>query len=122
MDTYSNIFDIIIVVFGFYMIYAVFQMKFNDIIRVGVILPPSVNEKMLLDREGFKKYAFPRHLAEGVIMVFLGMAGILLDLNGLGLYHAFVYLVVLAVWLIFYLSVERGKKKFYKQFDNKKKK
>ena len=55
-------------------------------------------------------------------MLFLGMAGIFLDLNGLGLYHAFIYIVVLVVWLVFYLSVERGKKKFYKQFDNKKKK
>lgn len=122
MDTYSNVFDIIIVLFGLYMIYSVFQMKVNDIIRVGVILPPSVHEKMLTDREAFKKYAFPRHLAEGVIMLFLGMAGIFLDFNGLGLYHAFIYIVVLVVWLVFYLSVERGKKKFYKQFDNKKKK
>ena len=74
MDTYSNIFDIAIVLGGIYMIYAAQMMKLNDIIKVGVILPPTVNVHTLTDREAFKKYAYPRHLAEGMILVLLGMA------------------------------------------------
>ena len=122
MDTYSNIFDIAIVLGGVYMIYAAQIMKLNDIIKVGVILPPSVNPNTLTDRKAFKEYAYPRHLAEGLILVLLGMVGIGLDLYGYSAYHAIIYAIVLVVWLVFYLSVEKGKRKFYRQFDKKKKK
>ena len=122
MDTYSNVFDIAIVLGGVYMIYAAIQMKVNDIIKVGVIIPPSVNVHTLTDREAFKKYSYPRHLAEGAILVALGITGIGLDLYGLSVYHALIYAVVLVLWIVFYLSVERGKKKFYKEFGNNNKK
>lgn len=122
MDTYSNVFDIAIVLGGIYMIYAAQMMKLNDIIKVGVILPPTVNVHTLTDREAFKKYAYPRHLAEGMILVLLGMVGIGLDLYGYGIYHAIIYAVVLVVWIVFYLSVERGKRRFYSQNDKKQKK
>lgn len=121
MDTYNNIFDIVLVLFGAYMMYASFQMKVNDVIKTGVILPPSVPENGLSDREGFKNYAYPRHMAEGVIMIILGMTGIGLDIYGFQIYHILVYIVVLILWLVFYLSVEKGKRKYYK-FDPTRKK
>jgi hypothetical protein len=103
-----------------YMMYAAFQMKANDIIKSGVILPPTVNANFLKDREGFKKYAYPRHMAEGAVLIILGMVGIGLDVYGYQIYHAAVYAVVLIVWIIFYMSVEKGKKKFYKYDGTKK--
>lgn len=104
------------------MIYAALQMKVNDIIKVGVIIPPSIHVNSITDREAFKAYAYPRHLAEGAILVLLGIIGIGCDLYGYSAYQAIIYGIVLIVWLIFYLSVEKGKKKFYRQYGNKKKK
>ena len=54
MNTFNNIFDILIVFGGAMILYYAEQMKANDIIKVGIIVPPSVNVKGMKDREGFK--------------------------------------------------------------------
>ena len=113
MNTFNNIFDIVIIFGGAMILYYAEQMKANDIIKVGIIVPPSVNVKRMKDREGFKNYAFPRHLIQGLILMALGMFGIGLDLYGRADLHAIVYFVVLAFYIIGNYVIEKGKKKFY---------
>ncbi|SEF96235.1 hypothetical protein SAMN02910276_01509 [Butyrivibrio sp. Su6] len=113
MDTFSNIFDILIIFGGAIIIYYAEQMKANDIIKVGIMVPPSVNVKKMKDREGFKAYAFPRHFLQGLILMVLGLVGIGCDLYSRPDLHAIVYIVVLAFYIIGNLFIEKGKKKFY---------
>lgn len=113
MDTFSNIFDILIVFGGAIIIYYAEQMRANDIIKVGIMVPPSVNVKKMKDREGFKAYAFPRHFLQGLILIVLGLVGIGCDLYARPDLHAIVYIVVLAFYIIGNLFLEKGKKKFY---------
>ena len=114
MDTFSNIFDIVIIFGGVMLIYYSEQMRVNDLIKVGIMIPPSVNLRALKDREGFKKYAFPRHFFQGLVLVLLGLVGIGCDLYGRSDLHIIVYIVVLAFYLICNFLIEKGKKKFYK--------
>jgi hypothetical protein len=110
MNTFNNIFDILIIFGGAMIMYYAEQMKTNDIIKVGIIVPPSVNVKRMKDREGFKNYAFPRHFIQGVILIALGMIGIGCDLYGRADLHAFVYMIVLAFYIIGNIFIEKGKK------------
>ena len=113
MNTFNNIFDILIVFGGAMILYYAEQMKANDIIKLRIIVPPSVNVKGMKDREGFKNYAFPRHVFQGLVLILLGMIGIGLDLYGRTDVHALVYIVVLAFYVIGNFVIEKGKKKFY---------
>ena len=88
-----NIFDILIIFGGVMIIYYAEQMRANDLIKVGIMVPPSVNVKKMKDREGFKNYAFPRHFLQGLVLVVLGMVGIGCDLYGRADLHAIVYVV-----------------------------
>ena len=114
MDTFSNIFDILIVFGGIMLIYYSEQMRLNDVIKVGIMVPPSVNVKTLKDREGFKKYAFPTHFFQGLVLIVLGFIGIACDLYGRSDLHMIVYLIVLIFYIVANVLIEKGKKKFYK--------
>lgn len=113
MNSYSNLFDIIIIIGGGVLTYYALQMKLNDIIKVGIIVPPFVNAKGIKDREAFKKYAFPRHLVQGLLLILIAIVGISCDLYGRPDLHMTVYAIGLIGWIIFNLIVEKGKKKFY---------
>ncbi len=113
MDSFNNIFDLAIIFGGAMIIFYAEQMKANDIIKVGIMIPPSVNVHALKDREGFKNYAFPRHFIQGLVLVVLGMVGIFLDLYGRSDLHIIVYGLVLIFYIIANIIIEKGKKKFY---------
>lgn len=113
MDTFNNVFDIAIIIGGSLIFYYAVQMKLNDVIKVGIMVPPMVNVNGMKDREGFKNYAYPRHIAQGLALVVLGMTGIILDLMGRGDIHVIIYVVALAVLLFGNMLIEKGKQKFY---------
>ena len=113
MDTFNNVFDLAIIIGGGIILFYAIQMKVNDIIKVGIMVPPMVNVQRMKDREGFKKYAFPRHAFQGIALAVLGMAGITLDLMGRGDIHVIIYGVALLVLLLGNVLIEKGKQKFY---------
>ena len=113
MDSFSNIFEILIIIGGAMLIYYSEQMKINDVIKVGIMISPKVNVHKLKDREGFKKYAFPRHFIQGLVLVLLGMTGIICDLYGRGDLHTYIFVCVLVFYLIGNAIIEKGKAKFY---------
>ncbi|WP_029231137.1 hypothetical protein [Butyrivibrio sp. VCB2006] len=113
MDTFNNIFDLAIIIGGVYIMYYAVQMKIADKIKVGVIVPADVNVQGMKDREGFKKYAYPRHVAQGLALTLLGVIGIFLDLIGRGDVHVIIYAIALVVLIIGNLIIDKGKRKFY---------
>ncbi len=113
MDSFNNIFDLAIIFGGAMIIFYAEQMKANDIIKVGIMIPPSVNVRALKDREGFKKYAFPRHLIQGIVLVLLGMIGIFCDLYGRPDLHIIVYAAVLVFYIVANIIIEKGKRQYY---------
>ena len=113
MDTFNNVFDLAIIIGGAMLLFYSVQMKVNDIIKVGIMVPPMVNVNAIKDREGFKNYAYPRHMVQGIALVLLGMVGILLDLMGRADIHVIIYAVALAVLLIGNVVIDKGKQKFY---------
>ena len=113
LDSFDNIFDLAIILGGVYIMYYAVQMKIADKIKVGVIIPPDVNVKAMKDREGFKTYSYPRHLAQGVLLIALGVVGIFLDLMGRSDLHVIIYIVALVVLLAGNYLIEKGKKKYY---------
>ncbi len=113
MDTFNNIFDLAIIFGGAMLMYYSVQMKTADKIKVGVIIPPTVNINGMKDREGFKNYAYPRHVAQGIALILLGVVGIFCDLIGRADIHVIIYVVALIVLLVGNMLIEKGKKKFY---------
>lgn len=113
MNSFSNVADILIILGGALLIYYAEQMRVNDLIKVGFMISPKVNVHKLKDREGFKKYAFPRHFAQGFILVLLGMTGIFCDLYSRGDLHVYIYIGVLVFYVIGNVFIEKGKARFY---------
>lgn len=87
MDTFNNIFDLAIIIGGAMILYYAVQMKTVDKIKVGVMIPPDVNVQKMKDRAGFINYSYPRHVAQGIALVLLGVTGIFCDLIGRGDIH-----------------------------------
>jgi hypothetical protein len=113
LDSFNNIFDIAIILGGVMIMYYAVQMKVNDVIKPGIIVPPDVNVKKMKDREAFKKYAFPRHSVQGLLLALLGFVGIFLDLIGRSDLHVISYAVALIVLIVGNLVIEKGKRQFY---------
>ena len=113
MDTFNNIFDIAIILGGTMILYYAVQMKINDIIKPGIIVPPDIDARKLKDREGFKKYAYPRHSLQGFLLVLLGVVGIFFDLIGRSDIHVIIYGIALVVLIVGNLVIEKGKRQFY---------
>ncbi|MCR5557565.1 MAG: hypothetical protein K6F75_08440 [Butyrivibrio sp.] len=113
MDSFNNVFDIAIVIGGVAILFFAVQMKVNDFIKPGIIIPPDINDKRMKDREAFKNYAYPRHCVQGILLIILGVAGIFLDLIGRSDIHILTYLVALVVLLFGNFIMEKGKRRFY---------
>ena len=113
MDTFNNIFDLAIIIGGAMILYYAVQMKTADKIKVGVMIPPDVNVQKMKDRAGFINYSYPRHVAQGLALIFLAVAGIFCDLIGRGDIHVIMYGIALVVLLIGNIMIDKGKRKFY---------
>ncbi len=113
LDSFDNIFDIAIILGGAMIMYYAVQMKINDVIKPGIIVPPDVNVQKMKDREAFKRYAFPRHAVQGILLALLGFIGIFLDLIGRSDVHVVTYVVALVVLIVGNLVIEKGKRQFY---------
>ena len=113
MELYNNTFDLILIIAGGYIFFYTYQMKANDIIKPGVIIPRTVSENRLKDREGFKKYAFICHLIQSIFLAALGLGGAVLTSLGMGEFHVIIYAVALIILLVGNFFIERGKRKFY---------
>lgn len=113
MDTFNNVFDLVIIIGGSMILYYAVQMKANEVIKVGVLISPKVNIHTMKDKKGFINYSFPRHAIQGCALALLGMAGILTDLINRPDLHVIIYAVALAVLVVGNIVIEKGKKKFY---------
>lgn len=109
----NNIFDLAIFLGGAYMIYCAINMKTNDVLKAGVIIPATMHPGSIKDKEGLKAYTYPRLLGQGIAMVIMAAIGIFCDLYGLNLVHLGLYLVVLVGYIITNRKFEQGKAKYY---------
>ncbi|MCR5100288.1 MAG: hypothetical protein K6B41_02890 [Butyrivibrio sp.] len=109
----DNLFDVAIVFGGMYMLYSAIQLKVNKLFKVGVVIPPSMNERSIKDKEGFISYTYPRLMGQGIGLIIIGIGGIAFDMMGLSDAHIILYLIALVVLLVGTRIIENGKKKFY---------
>ncbi|MCR4901994.1 MAG: hypothetical protein K6A23_03985 [Butyrivibrio sp.] len=109
----NNLFDLAIFLGGAYMIYCAINMKANNVLKAGVIIPVSIHPGSIKDKEGLKAYTYPRLLGQGIAMVIMSAIGIFCDLLGFGMAHLILYIVVLVGYVITNRKFEQGKSKFY---------
>lgn len=106
-----NIFDVLIVGSGLYLIYAAIAMKRTGKVP-GVMLSKGVDVKKTADVSGFIKDAFWKTIVIGIVSVLAGGIGLYSNYNaGLGwLYTAVIPVYAVALMLYGYLMVKAQKK------------
>lgn len=106
------IFDLLIVVFGVYMVIAAFKMKKSGVINT-VLITPEESAKCS-DREGFIGDMYWREAFFGALMALLGAVGFVNDrIVSLGGWNIVEMIVFLAVFLWFQWSLNRARKQFF---------
>lgn len=112
-----NIFDVLIVVSGLYMIYAAIVMKTQGKITGGIIVSKDVDVNQIRDKEGLIAYMFGKVLLIGIITCIVGVTGILLiKFNG----PVYVSVISLSIFLIVLIWFAILSKKARKMFIDKK--
>lgn len=109
----TNIFDILIIVSGLYLIYAAVIMKKDGIITSGVLISKDMNPDQIRDKEGFIKYMFVKVLALGILTCLVGGVGFLSSKMDGAAWISFVGIGLYFVVLIFFLVAANKAKKLF---------
>ncbi len=108
-----NIFDILIIASGFYMIYTAFVMKNSGKITSGVLISKDVDVDKMRDKDGFIKYMFNKVLVMGILTCFIGLGGILLTKINAPSYVILIGIgCFIIVLILFTLASYKAKKMF----------
>lgn len=67
-----DIFNYVLIAAGAYVLYAALALRFQNRITASLMLSPGNSESSIGDREGFRRYMFPRTAALGVLVAFGG--------------------------------------------------
>lgn len=114
MDSTFMIMDVIIALFGVYLLYVYYLMKFKGEIKESILLPKGVSIKKCKDVAGYISEMAPRVLAYGIIVTLNGAAGIIMDV-----YHTLrgiypVMMVIFAVGTVWFVwQMKKVMKKYW---------
>ncbi len=121
MDT-SNMFDLLIIISGIYLIYSAITMKTTGNISGGALVSKDVDVNKIRDKEGFITYMFPKALFMGILTCAIGLMGIITTEYGGPAYISLIafggFIIVL---VLFAVASNRAKKMFIDGVDTKKK-
>lgn len=108
-----NLFDLLIVISGFYLIYTAVSMKRTGKIAGGVLLSKDVDVNKIRDKEGFIHYMYGKVILLGILTCAAGAMGFITEsINGpvwLPLIGVGCYLVIL---ILFAAASNKAKKLF----------
>lgn len=109
----TNIFDILIVISGLYMVYTAFIMKSSGKITSGVLLSKDVDVDKIRDKNGFIKYMFGKVLLLGVLTSMIGIGGIIITRLNAPSYFLLIGIgCFIIVLILFTLASFKAKKLF----------
>lgn len=108
-----NIFDLLIVICGLYMIYTAVIMKTKGKITAGIVVSKDIDVKKIRDREGFIGYMFGKVLLLGVLTSAIGGLGILTTYLEAPSYITLIGLGCFMVILIVFAVASNKAKKLY---------
>ena len=74
---WNTVIDIIVAGVGVYLIFLIFQAKYNGIIHKTFIWRRDDDPSKCRDKEGFVNYLFPRVIACGVVLIIDGVLGVI---------------------------------------------
>lgn len=102
------IFDVVIVIFGVYMIAAALMMKKNGVISSVVITPEEIAK--CKDKQGFIAFMYWKEALFGGLMALVGVLGIINDtVVSLGAFNVVEMLVFLAAFLWFQNELRKAR-------------
>lgn len=115
-----DIFDILVICMGLYVIWAAWQLKKEGKISKQVMRSPNKEAKDIRDPEGFQKYVFPRCMFTGVLVTVVGVFGLVSEYapafadNAVGSWIETVLIIAVIAVLIWYVHViHTAEKRFY---------
>ena len=108
--------DIIILVFGAYIMGQYLLMKKDGELKENMLLPKEVNFKRCKDVPGFIKYMGPKQLVFGATVLLCGVIGILQDATGWD--NMLVYMISIVICLTSIIWYSVSMKKAIKAFWN----
>ncbi len=105
------LFDVVILIFGLFMIFSALRMKKTGVISTVVITPEEI--KRCKDKEGFIHFLYWKEALFGGLVVIVGILGLVNDLIvSLGAFNVVEMLVFLAAFLWFQNELRRARKIF----------
>ncbi len=105
------LFDIIIVIFGAYMVGAALKMKKTGVISAVVITQEEIAR--CRDNAGFIAFMYWKEAVFGVIVALVGVLGVINDLLlSLGIFNVVEMLIFLAAFLWFQNELRRAREKY----------
>lgn len=105
------LFDIVIVIFGAYMVGAALKMKKTGVISSAVITPEEIAK--CRDKQGFIAFMYWKEALFGGLVALVGILGIINDLVvSLGAFNVVEMLVFLAAFLWFQNELRKARGKY----------
>lgn len=112
MDT-MNIFDLLILGCGIYLVYSALTMKKTGKIAAGVLLSKDVDADKIKDKAGFIQYMFSKLLGLGILTCVAGAWGLIAPkLNASGWVTLIGWGCYMVCLVLFAVSANKAKKKF----------
>ncbi len=108
-----NIFDVLIIASGLYMIYTAFIMKKSGKITGGVLISKDVDVDKIRDKDGFINYMYIKVLVMGILTCLIGLGGILLTKINAPSYIMLIGIACFIVVLILFTLASRKAKKMF---------
>ena len=111
----TSLMDIIIIAAGVYLLYGWFQLKFENYITPGIMIPKDLDQSKCKDLEGFKSYMGLRTLITGLCSVVSGLLGIIsayvVKINPV--IYWVMYFVFFAVLVWYMVASKKAQKNFF---------
>lgn len=112
-----NIFDLVIVACGIYMIISGIKMKMDGKINTGLVMAKSMRPDQIRDKEGFIKFMWNKLLICGIICTISGIVNFVLSLSEsqVAIMADIIFNALFFVMLIVYgFIVAKAQKKYMK--------
>lgn len=109
----DDMFNIIILLGGVYILYAAVMLKTKGVINQGVMASRNQRPENCRDLEGFKAYMFPRTLGMGAFTVLVGMFSTVRPLLFSSAIPEYILILAFFGYLMYYIQCVRKAEKVY---------
>ena len=111
-----DIFNILIIAFGAYIIYAAIILKKDGKISKSLMLSPGANDSTIKNKDGFIKFMFTRTVILGIVVTLSGCWDIVFpQLAGNGWIELTIILVFMLILVLYIRDIKKAGKVFGEQ-------